>query len=178
MTISPKIVLILLFSVVGLEVAALLVYSRLDNVISNDFYRYGLEFDPKWAMDYWSSYRNFLGALLSSAILSWGTLVLRYIYSQDHSVLSRWSFILYPIIPASLASASLYFVYHIDSIVNVTLYQYGLQFSPEWAESYWSTFRATLVLDGAAIIGLIAMSFVTLVDLEVTFLQDAIQMRD
>ena len=167
-TSSPKIVLVLLFSVVGLEVAALLISLRLDSIVHVDLYRYGLIFNSAWAVDYWASYRNFMGCLICSIMFAVVTVVPLYLYRGDRSVLSRWSLILYPIIPASLALVSLYFFYHIDSIVHVTLYQYGLQFSQEWAESYWSIFRATLVLGGAAIVGLIAMSFVTWTDLEVT----------
>lgn len=40
----------------------------------------------------------------------------------------------------------------IDKLVNVTLYDYGLNFSNDWAQSYWLMFRATLVLIVAAII--------------------------
>ena len=34
----------------------------------------------------------------------------------------------------------------IDSIVHVTLYDYGLQFSPEWANPYWVAARMIYVL--------------------------------
>ena len=40
----------------------------------------------------------------------------------------------------------------IDKLVNGALYDYGLNFSYDWAQSYWLMFRVTLVLIVAAII--------------------------
>ena len=64
-------------------------------------------------------------------------------------------------IAAGYAAASLYFVFRTDSIVHGVLYQCGLQYSPEWAEGYWTIARATLALGGAAIAVLAFMTFVT-----------------
>ncbi len=40
----------------------------------------------------------------------------------------------------------------IDKLVNGTLYNYGLGFSYDWAQSYWLLFRLSMILIVAAII--------------------------
>lgn len=40
----------------------------------------------------------------------------------------------------------------IDKLINVTLYDYGLVFSNDWAQPYWLMFRATLALIIVAVI--------------------------
>jgi len=42
----------------------------------------------------------------------------------------------------------IYLLNQIDSIVNVQLYDYGLQFSAQWADSYWGSSRLMLVFLG------------------------------
>jgi hypothetical protein len=41
-----------------------------------------------------------------------------------------------------------YLLSQIDSIVNVQLYSFGLQFSKQWADSYWTTTRLMMVFLG------------------------------
>jgi hypothetical protein len=41
-----------------------------------------------------------------------------------------------------------YFLFLLDTIVHSTLYNYGLQFSYEWANTYWATMRIVQVLLG------------------------------
>jgi hypothetical protein len=47
----------------------------------------------------------------------------------------------------------------IDSLVNVQLYNYGLQFSNEWADPYWADIRLMMVFLGLPM----AMSIVVVV---------------
>jgi hypothetical protein len=42
----------------------------------------------------------------------------------------------------------IYMQFQIDTIVNVQLYSYGLQFSKQWADSYWMSSRLTMVFLG------------------------------
>ena len=159
-SLHENIVLILNFLAVVLELAVLLIFSRLDNLVHGDLYNYGLSFSSAWAFDYWNSQAIVIDSLIFSLVLTAITLVPFYIYSNERSVSSRWSCILCPIIAAGVASVAMYFVYHIESIVNVTLYQYGLQFNPEWAVGYWNIVRATLELGGIAIAALMFMALV------------------
>ncbi len=54
----------------------------------------------------------------------------------------------------SLATMSIFFM--IDSIVNETLYSYGLRFSPDWAAQYWTTIRTGFAMSWLVIITAIA----------------------
>jgi hypothetical protein len=42
--------------------------------------------------------------------------------------------------------------FRVDTIVNGTLYSYGLQFSPDWATLYWTTIRIGFAVSGLVII--------------------------
>ena len=158
---SQKTVLALLFLVVGLEVAALLIYSRLDSIIHGDLYRYGLNFSTVWATNYWMSNLIVIATLIGSIILTLSSLVPFYKFSKDCGDSSRWGCLACPVIASSFAAVSLLYVFDIDSIVHGTLYQYGLQFSEEWVGSYWTVARATLGLGETAIVMLVLTVFVT-----------------
>jgi len=51
-------------------------------------------------------------------------------------------------IGAALAIAVVLLIYEVDGIVNVSLYDYGLVFSDEWAIPYWMFLRLALGLVG------------------------------
>ncbi|MBN1357172.1 hypothetical protein JW988_00220 [Candidatus Bathyarchaeota archaeon] len=55
--------------------------------------------------------------------------------------------------------AALVLVLEIDQLVHGTLYNYGLRFSYEWAQTYWLFFRVTVAL---IIIAIIIISLVEL----------------
>ncbi len=43
-------------------------------------------------------------------------------------------------------------LFRVDTIVNETLYSYGLQFSPNWATLYWTTIRTGFAVSWLVII--------------------------
>jgi len=43
-------------------------------------------------------------------------------------------------------------LFRVDTVVNETLYSYGLQFSPDWATLYWTTIRIGFAVSGLVII--------------------------
>lgn len=51
-----------------------------------------------------------------------------------------------PVIIAACSIASVVGLFQIDSLVNQTLYGYGLQFSGNWATPYWNTIRTVFAL--------------------------------
>lgn len=55
--------------------------------------------------------------------------------------------------------AALVLVLEIDQLVHGTLYNYGLVFSYDWAQTYWLLFRVTVAL---IIIAIIIISLVEL----------------
>ena len=53
------------------------------------------------------------------------------------------------IVPVSISTVlAVYGLFWLDNIVHGTLYDYGLQFSYEWANPYWSVLRTVLALIG------------------------------
>lgn len=53
------------------------------------------------------------------------------------------------IVPVSVSAAlAVYGLFWLDNIVNGTLYNYGLQFSYEWANPYWSVLRTVQAFIG------------------------------
>jgi hypothetical protein len=154
-------VLTLLFLVVALEVAALQIYMRIDDVVNVDLYRYGLQLSAVWLVKYWNSYMIAMACLLGATVMMGITLIPYYIYSRENSSASRWSCILFPLISAVFAAVSLYFIMQVDFIVNVTLYQYGLQLSQEWVTKYLFITRSTLVMVETSVLVPIAMALIT-----------------
>jgi len=158
---SPKTVWALFFLVIASEIAALLVYLRIDNIVHGDLYHFGLQFEAFWAMQYWKSYEIVLASFETSTMVIGISMMSFHLYSWEKNVALRWACILLPLTSASLAAVSLFFIMQIDSIVNGTLYQYGLQFSLQWATTYWTIARSTLALIGAAIIMEFIMAVIT-----------------
>ena len=155
-----KTVLVLLLIVSVLVIAALLSYTRIDNVINIDLYKYGLQLSNEWISVYWSSYSFFLSSIESSLILVCATIMIQFTYSRETNALSRWMRILLPLIAAGFILLSSYFVLSIDKLVNNTLYQYELQFSSVWAESYYSIAWTTLTLMTGSIALLVGISII------------------
>jgi hypothetical protein len=158
---GPHTVIALLFIAVALDVAALQIYMQIDNVVNVDLYRFGLQFDYVWALDYWNCYRFALFCLLGASVTMGFALVPYYVYSRDNTAASRWSCVLFPLISAGFGAISLYLILHLDSVVNTTLYRYGLQFSLNWALDYWSITRLVLDLVTPACIIPLIMALVT-----------------
>jgi len=48
-------------------------------------------------------------------------------------------------------------LFRVDTIVNETLYSYGLQFSPNWATLYWTTIRTGFAVSWLVIIISVAL---------------------
>ena len=48
-------------------------------------------------------------------------------------------------------------LFRVDTIVNETLYSYGLQFSNDWATLYWTTIRIGFVVSWLVIITAVAL---------------------
>ena len=58
---------------------------------------------------------------------------------------------------ATYSLVTIIVLFRIDTIVNETLYSYGLQFSPDWADLYWTTIRTGFAVSGLVIITVVAL---------------------
>ena len=123
---------------------------KLDLLINEELYVYGLQFSSEWAVPYWASTSFiFISVAVTStfgvAALAVGIhdlIVHRNTISPtktkskgdwfSNAVIILW------LVCGILISLSLN---RIDSIVHVRLYDYGLQFSQAWAVPYWTLVR-------------------------------------
>jgi hypothetical protein len=58
---------------------------------------------------------------------------------------------------AAYSLVTIIVLFRIDTVVNETLYSYGLQFSPDWAALYWTTIRTGFAVSWLVIITALAL---------------------
>jgi hypothetical protein len=131
-----------------MDALSLFLFTRIDTIIHGDLYKYGLQFNFAWADQYWSSSYLFLGSLTIAIILVGISMASFLIHVRKHGTVSRIACYVLLIIGTGLTFLSIYFFYSIDYIVNNDLYLYGLQFSINWAQNYWTYARLMLALIG------------------------------
>jgi hypothetical protein len=72
-------------------------------------------------------------------------------YSEPMQPLQKISKFKQPIILGALILSFFVLMSRIDYIVHSTLYNYGLRFSYDWANSYWLTYNCIFIAFGAAL---------------------------
>jgi hypothetical protein len=145
--------------------------SRLDFIVNNDLYNYGLLFSQDWALPYAGNLWSLNAVLLVAATLSAVALVilvlpfLRRVTDPDDgraTDLMKWVTVLFLSLAGILVTLSIVFVSRLDFLVHHDLYNFGLIFSPDWASSYWQTLTMVQILIFATIgvgFGIIALIF-------------------
>jgi len=58
---------------------------------------------------------------------------------------------------AAYSLVTIIVLFRVDTVVNETLYSYGLQFSPDWATLYWTTIRTGFAVSWLVIITAVAL---------------------
>jgi len=58
---------------------------------------------------------------------------------------------------AAYSLVTIIVLFRVDTVVNETLYSYGLQFSLDWATLYWTTIRTGFAVSGLVIITAVAL---------------------
>lgn len=128
-------------------------FSRLDQVVHWDLYRYGLQFNYEWAIQYWN-YSRLLTTCLSLAIsvtgISIPVMLLQFRTGKTEA--ARFVSSLLVFIGTGSVGLSAFFFNQLDYVVHHDLYRYGLQFSYQWADVYWAYARSFLGLLGFAIV--------------------------
>lgn len=155
-TFKPKIILMLLLAVISINVFSLFLSTRLDYVVHNDLYQYGLQFNFEWAEQYWTSSRLFTSSLTIAILVTSISAV--FIIIDIRTGRPRPRSIHYLLLFPGLVTTilSVFFFNRLDYVVHNDLYQYGLQFSPEWAVQYWTYSSLILGSVGLVITGTIA----------------------
>ena len=129
-----------------------LLFSRLDQVVNGDLYRYGLQSDPSWTGRYWAN--SFpLAACLIVAITATSISVL-FMLSEAltrETDAARFINCLLLLVGISSSGLSAVFLDQIDYLVNHDLYRYGLSYSYGWYTPYWTYAKSFLGLIGVVI---------------------------
>jgi hypothetical protein len=148
---KTKTILALLIAVAIMDAFSLFLFTRIDTIVHVDLYKYGLQFNYAWADQYWSSFYLFLGSLTIAMVLIGISLASLFFYVRKHNTVARIACQMLLLVGAGLTLLSVFFFYRIDYIVNNDLYLYGLQFSYNWAGTYWTYTRLMLALIGFGI---------------------------
>ena len=125
----------------------------LDSVVHGDLYSHGLVFSYEWASNYWAYsdlLRTFFVASIIFAIIAIITIIIQIASHKTSIKYISSSFLLINIFFMLFCFVLLT---RIDFIVNNTLYNFGLQFSYDWAGQFWtnlifiySTFLASILI--------------------------------
>jgi hypothetical protein len=162
-SLKAKTILALLLSVAVMDAFSLFLFARIDTIVNGDLYKYGLQFNLAWAEQYWTYSHLFIGSLTIAIILTGISIGLFSFYVRRHSNASRVACYVLLSMGTALTVFSFCLFYGIDYIVHTDLYSYGLQFSYNWAENYWTYARLMLALIGFG--SVITIASVTLISL-------------
>jgi hypothetical protein len=147
-SLKPKTILAFLLSVAVMDAFCLFLFTRIDTIVHGDLYKYGLQFDLAWAGQYWTYSHLLIGSLSVAIILTGISIGSFSFYVRRRSTASRVACYVLLTVGTALSVFSVYLFYGIDHIVHTDLYSYGLQFSYNWAENYWTYARLMLALIG------------------------------
>ena len=109
-----------------------------DLIVHGDLYGYGLVFSYDWANQYWH-YSTLIRDSLFICILLVSISIIAIIFqmfSGKHFIKLLTAALI--IISIFFMLLSLFSLMQLDIIVNNSLYDYGLQFSYDWAGPYWN----------------------------------------
>ena len=147
------IILALLLAGVSVSVLSLFFFLQLDHIVHTDLYRYGLQLNYEWAIQYWM----YSGLILSSFAITQSvtavSVVSVIINVRTHGASSRFFCYLLLLVGTVTSIFSALLLTRLDYIVHNDLYRYGLQFSYEWALQYWT--YARLLLGSIGLLSLI-----------------------
>jgi hypothetical protein len=141
-----KALLALIIIIVAINLISVYLLSYLNNIVHGDLYHYGLQFSLQWAESYYVYYWLALGSVLVSIALSGLSILLLFLHVTNRSESALFAIPVLLLAIASLSVLSIYSTTHIDEIVNVELYQFGLQLDYAWLWPYWLSLRFFMAL--------------------------------
>ena len=145
------IILVLLLAGVIINALSIFFFIRLDRVVHIDLYRYGLNSDPEWTLQYWTYSRLMMSFLAVAMVVTGISVAFILFHARTWSTHPRLFICLLPYVGVLMTGFSALFFNHLDHIVHSDLYNYGLRFDTKWAEPYWSFSYLVLSLMGLAI---------------------------
>jgi hypothetical protein len=153
---TSKILTVLLTTLAALNVISLFLFSKIDGLVNGDLYGYGLQFSYDWASRYWtySLQLNVLVIIATVSIVVSLASMLLYTRTGEKSLIYACYLLL--AFTTVLQVFSVFSFNLIDHLVHSDLYNYGLQFSTEWATPYWTNAYEFLGLMWAVVVGTFA----------------------
>ena len=133
-------ILVIPFLIFSASIVAFCYYllQFIDLIVHGDLYGYGLVFSYEWANRYW----NFTVLMRDSIFISILITAIATVFMFLQII--RTKNFLKPLISIIiginifLVAFSLFSLISLDVIVNISLYDYGLQFSYDWSDPYWN----------------------------------------
>ena len=148
----PKIIALLLFVMFLTGSLSVFFFTRLDNIVHGDLYRFGLQFSAEWAIPYWTYSRLILVFLGVAILMTCISIALTLLQVRALNIVSaRPVTCILLVIGIAMFCLSVFFFTRLDNIVHGDLYRFGLQFSAEWAIPYWTYSRLIVDFIAAAI---------------------------
>jgi len=149
-------ILILLLTGIIVYALSAVFFTKLDNVVHGDLYRYGLQFDYEWAGQYWTYSRLIIGNLTIAIIATGISMAFFQIKARTRQTdLTRFVNCLFLVVGIITTGLAAFFFNRLDYLIHNDLYVYGLQFSYEWALQYWAYAKLILGLFGLGTAALI-----------------------
>lgn len=113
-------------------------FQLVDVFVQNDLYAYGLVFSYEWANRYWNLTAMIrISFILALSFLAISGIFIIVFFRNQRKILRKLSIILFLLAITSLFS-SIYLFQNLDFLINNDFYNFGLSFSYQWANIYWS----------------------------------------
>jgi hypothetical protein len=123
----------------------------LDPIVNIDLYNFGLTPSQEWQGRYWqySAWINDFRTI--SLIATFMSVAFVEVYARNKSKATKLVGGILLAVSTLMIVLSTFFFYLLDAIVNIDLYNYGLQYSSSWVEQYQLYKNLIFGLSGAAI---------------------------
>ena len=126
-----------------------------DLIVHGDLYGYGLVFSYDWANQYWNITASMRISLTIAFFLLGISLMLTIVNFRSFKNILKITNCTIFIIGIAIVSYIAFLLSRLDFIVNNDLYFFGLQFSSQWAEKYWSYIGLLYFLIGLSIVAIL-----------------------
>lgn len=149
---TRRIVLTVFFVLLGIWLLFFAVYffDRLDHVVHNDLYNYGLQFSIEWAQRYWT-FARLMVSFIVVAVLTIGVSSAVSLFQARARKSYRDLICALVLLGVLMIGFSMFLFTFVNNIVNRDLYRYGLQFSSAWYGRYVTNLDLFLGFLGATI---------------------------
>jgi hypothetical protein len=127
-----KMVLATLATSLIVQALALYMFTKVDNIVHQTLYNYGLIFDLSWANPYWDNSGLLIASIGATMVLLSISIVLVLRFTRNRNASATLPGFILPIIVIGLNVFSIFIFTRLTQIVNIDLYHHGLQPSLDW----------------------------------------------